>query len=74
MSPWRTLNLVVLGVASAGVIWLVRHHQWLYAGLLALAAFIGWPRGLVWFFGEDITQPRPAPPPIKKETNNEKMK
>jgi hypothetical protein len=43
MSPLRTLNIVVMGVATAGVIWLARHHQWLYAGLLALATFIGWP-------------------------------
>ena len=58
MSPLRTLNIVVMGVAAAGVIWLARHHQWLYACLLALAAFIGWPLVFVWFFGQHMTLPR----------------
>ena len=74
MNPWRTLNLVVLGVASAGVVWLARHHQWLYAGLLALAAFIGWPLVFVWFFGQHITLPRRSPDSGKEAPNKEKMK
>lgn len=74
MSPWRTLNIVVLGVATAGVIWLARHHQWLYAGLLALAAFIGWPLVFVWFFGQHITLPRRRPDPGKEVPNKEDKK
>ena len=72
MSPWRTLNIVVLGVATAGVIWLARHHQWLSAVLLALAAYIGWPLVFVWFFGQHMTLPRRRPSPGKEKPNKEK--
>ena len=72
MSPWRTLNIVVLGVATAGVIWLARHHQWLYAVLLALVAYIGWPLVFVWFFGQHMTLPRRRQPPGKEKPNKEK--
>jgi hypothetical protein len=58
MSPLRTFNICLLGIAAAGVIWLARHHQWLYATLLALGAFIGWPLVFAWFFGERITVDR----------------
>jgi hypothetical protein len=72
MSPLRTLNIVVMGVATAGVIWLARHHQWLYAALLALATFIGWPLVFVWFFGQHMTLPRRPHATGKEEPNKEK--
>ena len=72
MNPWRTLNIVVLGVATAGVIWLTRHHQWLYAVLLALAAYIGWPLVFVWLFGQHMTLPRRRQPSGKEKPNKEK--
>ena len=71
MSPWRTLNILVLGVATAGVIWLARHHQWLYAVLLALAAYIGWPLVFVWLFGQHMTLPRRRQPSGKEKPNKE---
>jgi hypothetical protein len=74
MSPLRTLNIVVMGVATAGVIWLARHHQWLYAGLLAPATFIGWPLVFVWFFGQHITLSRRSPDLGKEAPNKEKKK
>lgn len=73
MSPWKTLNVVILGMATAGVIWLARHQQWLYAGVLAVTAFVGWPLVFVWFFGQHMNLPR-QPIQNKEIPNKEKRK
>jgi hypothetical protein len=72
MSPLRTFNICLLGIATAGVIWLARHHQWLYATLLALGAFIGWPLVFAWFFGEHMTVQRDGTESKRNSPNRKK--